>query len=171
MFRSISIRTCILLVACALGPAAGLSSTLALQDYKTAGDQLLIHDTLTSRDWLKLTYAQGETVVNAEAVNPGFDLATPTQAQGLFADAGGFTAFDGVNRVADQPTAGLPFNLVGPTTFANFGGGQFEAQLYGHVARPNTSTYDEYFVDLRNRFAFPGGAVSFIALGNDDRRS
>lgn len=47
----------------------------------------------------------------------------------------------------------------------------FEAQLYGHVARPNTSTYDEYFVDLRSTFSFPGGAVSFIGLGNDNRDS
>jgi PEP-CTERM motif-containing protein len=146
-------------------------ASLSFMDYQSVGDHLIVYDPTANLEWLTLTDTLGESPSTALAANPGFSLATPDQVLTLFSDAGGgFTAYDGNNRNTnpDLATATAIYQFFGATNFANFGGGQSEAQLDGHVARPgsNPAVYDEYMVDLRTTFSFPGGAAEFISLGN-----
>ncbi|HKE10325.1 MAG TPA: hypothetical protein VKE73_02020 [Myxococcota bacterium] len=75
-------------------PAA---ATFIVQDLTPgSGDQLLVLDTVTGLEWLKLTATAGQSANSVLGGFGGFlaaglQYATSAQVQTLFSDAGGFT--------------------------------------------------------------------------------
>lgn len=102
--------------------SAGLCSaahaTLIEQDFKTAGDGLLILDTATNRQWVDVTHTTGLTVngffSSSIYAGKGFQLATMADVAKFYQDAGATTLTygGGTNQVASNYNAAVLLNYL-----------------------------------------------------------
>lgn len=145
-------------LAAALGGIAPAHATLIIQDWKTAGDHLLVWDTTTNLEWLNWNVTTGKSFNQVSALlasdYAGFSYASTGQLNTLFVDAG-ITPF--------YPAPSVPLqnlvNLIGKTDPGNIPGASIPG-YYGSSAITGTlDPYSPAYYLVANLTVNAGGSI------------
>ena len=163
------IRTVLIVFVCLstlFSPVAGQCELIKV-DLSSPGDGLIIRDTVTSLDWLKLTLTTGQSYNSVMRgfggyIQSGFRYATPQEVQNFFQSQG--IVPNGLALESQVPGVQRIFELLGITQVVEQGYNSFGLYYPSHPMHPDEIVSSAQLF-LRNGPPAKGGA--FIHNGGD----